>query len=726
MYAQIIIEYPVKSLDKMFTYMVPYELQEKLKVGMKVFVPFGSKNVNGFVLKITDEHDNNISVKEIIDIIDENFVLNDELLKIGKFMKEKTLCTLISAYQAMLPTSYKAKTQKRSYDAYNSFIKLNVSTDEVTSYIESNKRSVKQNELLNYLIDHESISKKEVSLSVFNSLLSKGLIKEKKEEKYRILAADVEDKKYNLTNQQQQVSDSVVLNKKDTYLLYGVTGSGKTEVYLDLIEKVIKEGKTAIVLTPEISLTMQIVKRFYARFKNRVAVFHSALSDGEKHDEYKKIIKKEVDVVVGTRSAIFTPLVNVGVIIIDEEHSDTYKQDNNPRYSAKDIANFRNEYHNCPLVLGSATPTLESMARASKGVYKLLTLENRVGSAGLPNVNIISMEEEMKKRNYIFSDFLTEKITEKISKDEQVILLLNRRGFSTYITCSSCGHSYKCPNCDITLTYHKTKNNLVCHYCGYFRKKDDLCPECHEDALSYLGLGTEKLEEYISSNFPLAKVLRMDQDTTSKKGAHDKIIESFKNKEYNILLGTQMISKGLDFKDVTLVGVINADASLNVPDYKANENTFALLNQVAGRAGRSVKKGEVVFQTFNANNYVLKCAALNDYMSFYKYEMQFRHKLSYPPYYYLVGIKFVSKDFELALLEAKKAVAYMKNNFSKNITVLGPTTAAILKHNNYYRFQVILKYKTPENLFSVLKELDIKYSANNKVDVQIDFNPNKI
>lgn len=724
MYAKVIIEYPVKSLDKTFTYLVPNSLQDLLKVGMKVNVPFGSKNVIGFVLEITNNNNDNFELKEITAIIDEKLILTKELISLGKYVQESTLCTLIASYQAMLPSAYKIHKKTNNYNLYNTYIELN--GDNYKTYLLNNKRKVKQIEILQNLESKHKILKKEISGTSLKTLLELGLVKETKEQKYRIDDFEYNDNRFTLTSDQQKCVSLVSLNNYATYLLYGVTGSGKTEVYLDLIATCLKNGKTAIMLAPEISLTMQIVKRFYARFASQVAVLHSALSEGEKHDEYLRIMNKEVRIVVGTRSAIFAPLENVGIIIIDEEHSDTYKQDNYPRYNAKDIADFRAKYNNAPLLLGSATPSLETMARALKGNYKLLTLPSRVGKSVLPKITLVNMESEYKKKNFVFSDLLKTKINERISNNEQTILLLNRRGFSTFISCSNCGYTYKCPNCDITLTYHLSSNNLMCHYCGYQIKMSDKCPNCNETSLNYLGMGTEKLETEIINTFEGAKVIRMDQDSTLRKGMHEKIIEDFKNHKYNILLGTSMISKGLDFADVTLVGVINADTTLNIPDYRSNENTFELLSQVAGRAGRREKQGEVIIQTFNPNNKVLKSVAENSYKTFYKEEMELRKILKYPPYYYLVGIKIVSESYNEALNNAKEAVIFLKKNLAKETIILGPTVSSILKYNNNYRFQIILKYRFDHNLIQTLKELDLNYNLKKNVGIEIDFNPMRI
>lgn len=728
MYAKVIIEYPVRSLDKTFTYKIPAHLQEILCIGMKVLVPFGAKVVNGFVLDIIDVLEENIELREIVDVVDKELILSEELLCVADFLVEETLCTKIAALQSMLPSSLKAGKKKQlNYAHYETYIKLNQGID-IEAYIRENKRCEKQLEIIEILEANEKVLKKEINTSSLKTLLNKGVVLEEKVQTYRLQNREEQKSDKILTPEQvkayEQIKES--LNQYKTFLLFGVTGSGKTEVYIKLIKEVIKKGKTALVMVPEISLTTQIATRFYKGFGADVAILHSSLSAGEKYDEYLKILREEVHVVVGTRSSVFAPLKNLGIIIIDEEDSPSYKQENTPKYNAKDVATFRCKYHNIPLVLGSATPLLETKARADKKVFELVSLKNRVGTATLPTIHIVDMENEMKKRNMIFSDLLQTKIKEKIAKKEQVILLLNRRGFSTFINCSNCGFVYKCPSCDITLTYHKTSGNLMCHYCGYTTKKSDVCPKCNEDALNYYGLGTEKLESEINKFFPSARVIRMDQDVTTKKGSHEKIIKAFKNEEYDILLGTQMVSKGLDFPKVSLVGVINADTSLNVPDFRSNETTFSLLSQVAGRAGRSETSGEVVIQTFNPDNYIMSCVKNNDYNAFYLYEMSFRRKLKYPPYYYLVGLKIIGKTYEVALTEAKKVKKYLDEHLKKETITLGPTTAAILKYKEEYRFQIIIKYQFDDSLKKVLKELESFYINNKECYLDIDFNPTRI
>ena len=645
-------------------------------------------------------------------------------MDVGKYLSNITLCNLITAYQTMLPSSLKIKSQKHNYDIYDEFIIIK-DINKVDDYIEQYKNRKKQIEVLNKL-KNGKLNKKDISSNIFKSLKDADLIEIEKVSKYRINKDNTSLVKKELTKEQENVFNSVDFSKHDTYLLYGITGSGKTEVYIKWIESVINSGKTAIMLVPEIGLTTQIAKRFYEAFGGDVAIFHSSLSEGEKYDEYLKILRGEVHVVVGTRSAVFVPLKNLGVIIIDEEDSGSYKQDNNPRYHARDIAIYRGKYNNIPVVLGSATPSLESKARADKGVYKLLKLTKRIGNAKLPNVYLVDMESEMKKRNTIFSEVLQEKIKDRLERHEQIILLLNRRGFSTFITCSNCGYTYKCPNCDITLTYHKSTNNLICHYCGYQKKRDEVCPKCAEDSLNYYGLGTEKLEETINSMYPGIRVVRMDQDTTRNKGTHEKIINDFKEYKYDLLLGTQMISKGLDFPKVSLVGVINADTTLNLPDYRSGENTYSLLSQVAGRAGRSDIPGEVIIQTFNPDNFCLNCVKENDYDKFYLGEMQFRKTLKYPPYYYMVGLKIIGKDYEKTLENAKKAKYYLTKNLSKDTIVLGPTTASILKFNNEYRMQIIIKYKFDDKLMNTLRELDNIFIGIKDSYLEIDFNPLRI
>ena len=490
---------------------------------------------------------------------------------------------------------------------------------------------------------------------------------------------------------------------------------------MTLIEEGIKRGKQSIVLVPEISLTPQTLARFEKRFGKRVAVFHSALSEGEKYDEYRRVARGEVNVIVGTRSAIFAPLKDISYIIMDEEHSDSYKQENSPRYDTKMVALERCKYHKAKLILGSATPTLESYARALKGVYHLVNLKERVGGRGLPKVEFVDMNKALATAKGHFSLELIKRIEETLRRGEQVILLLNRRGYSSVLSCKNCGYVMKCPNCDISLTYHKTNNMLRCHYCGYATNYPKVCPECKEEALRDLGVGTEKIEEEVKSLFGNSKVLRMDVDTTSKKNAHQKIIESFGKGEANILIGTQMVAKGLDFPNVTLVGVLNTDTSLMIPDFRSSEATFDLLSQVAGRSGRA-KEGLVVFQTYNKDHYAISCASNHDYLTFYKEEMAIRKMMKYPPYYYLVLVKISGKDENSCLKEAVRCEKVLKKYLDKTI-LLGPTKAMIFKKMNIYTYQIILKYQYQDNLYEILDKLLNYYATKKIVEVSVTFNP---
>jgi primosomal protein N' (replication factor Y) len=690
---------------------------------MKVLVPFGTKIINGFVTKIINEYQDAYELKEIDSIVDKYLCLNKEMIELGSYLQQRTLCTKIAAYQTMLPSSLKVNNNSKDLSKYLIYIELIDDIDKINNYINKYPNRKKQVEVLKQLQQDKKILKNTISSNICNILLEENLIKITKEQIYRLNKNTINETKVTLTNEQENAIDRIDLNNNKTYLIHGVTGSGKTEVYMQLIENTVKNNKTAILLVPEITLTTQIVNRFYDRFGNDVAIFHSALSDGEKFDEYLKILRGEVHIVVGTRSAIFTPINNLGLIILDEEHSENFKQDTTPRYHALDIADYRAKYHNIPLVLGSATPSLESMARAKKGVYELIEMKSRVGSSVLPKVEIVDMVEEIKKRNIIFSESLLNKLNERLENNEQSIILLNRRGYSTIITCKACGYKYSCPHCDITLTYHKTSNNLRCHYCGYAVYKKDNCPSCNEQAITDYGLGTEKLELELKKKLPNARIIRMDADTTRNKGSHEDIINRFKNHEYDILLGTQMISKGLDFPLVTLVGIINADTTLNIPDFRSGERTFALLSQVAGRAGRGDKKGEVILQTYNKDNFTLNCVAEHNYDKFYDYEMSNRHKLDYPPYFYITSIKIASRDYDIASKEIMKVKKYLEKNISNKSIILGPTPASMFKLNNVYRFQILIKYKVDPALQKTLRELDEIYMLNNKANIEIDNNP---
>ncbi len=717
MTVNVLVELSNRNIDKTFTYNVPKDLEKDIKKGVRVKVPFGKQKLEGFIIEIDNPLQDDL--KDILEVVDKEVVLTDELMQIGTFIKERTLCTLISAYQTMLPKALKAQNKTQINKSYIKEYSLLISKEEIDKLkLNDNQKNI-INEILNGNNTRDNLIK--VSLSSLNTLINKNIIKETLIEKYRL----DDGKTYNYPrfelNEEQKKAVNIVMNEKDqVYLLHGVTGSGKTEVYMEIIEEYIKDNKTAIVLVPEISLTPQMVERFKSRFNDTIAILHSRLSEGEKYDEYRKISKGLVKIVIGARSAVFAPLENLGIIIIDEEHTTTYKQESTPKYNAIDIAIERARIHNAKVLLGSATPSLESYSRTIANKYRLIELNKRANNKELPEVTIVDMNKEKKKGSY-FSKLLIDKINEKLALNEQIILLLNRRGYASFITCSSCGYVSKCPNCDVTLTYHKSSDMERCHYCGYATKRHEVCPECHEKSVKNLGVGTEKIEEELNKLFN-ARIVRMDFDTTSTKGAHEKIITAFKNHEYDILLGTQMIAKGLDFPLVTLVGVINADTSLMIPNFRSSEYTFDLLSQVAGRCGRSERTGTVIIQSFNPTHYAISLSKTQDYKLFFKNEMMIRRKLNYPPYCYIVSIKVIGSDYDYLKVESNVVANKLRDNL-KNSEILGPSIGSIFKVNNKYHFGITIKYKKEENLYSYLKKLLEFYQTNAKIKIDIDFNP---
>lgn len=719
MIIEVLVEIKMWKTDKTFSYHVPAHLEKEIEIGKRVIVPFQNRELEGFILKIGSSVD--YEVKDIIDVIDSDPVLNKELLELGTYIKKKTLCNLISAYQTMLPAALKAKKGRNINKKYLTYIVFNETKDI--------KLTPKQLEVLEYVKEKKKVLKSEIkSKSVLKVLLDYNILKEIIEEDYRLKDDDfkVQKKDITLTNDQANVVNKIKdnLNLFKPFLLHGVTGSGKTEVYMQAIEMVLKNKQNVIVLVPEISLTPQIVANFKMRFQDNIAILHSGLSNGEKYDEWRKIERKEVSIVIGARSAIFAPLDNLGLIVIDEEHSDSYKQENNPRYNTIEVALWRAKYHNCPLILGSATPSVESYVRAKKGIYTLLELKHRVNN-NLPKTYLINMQDSIKKGYKLLSKELIDAINRRLELNEQVIILLNRRGYSTNVTCHDCGHTIKCKYCDIPLVYHKSSNTMRCHYCGYAEGIPRKCPSCSSNNIDYFGLGTQKLEEEINKLFN-ARTIRMDVDTTSRKGAHAKIIKDFMEHKYDILVGTQMIAKGLDFPNVTLVGVVSGDASLNMPDFRAGERTYQLLNQIAGRSGRSSKIGEVYIQAFNTEHYSIVLAANNEYETFIKEELSIRKKLNYPPYYNLLLIKLSGKNEDYIVSESKKIENYLRKSLNSDIYVLGPSPAIMPKINNTYYYQIIIKYKNTNDITESILYIKEKYNKDTKVNVDLDFNPLRI
>jgi len=572
-----------------------------------------------------------------------------------------------------------------------------------------------------------------VSPAVIRTGEQKGWLKKSPVEVYRdpYATADIKPTKPLHLNDEQQVAvDQIVAAVQKpattTFLLEGVTGSGKTEVYLQSIAAALAQGKTALMLVPEISLTPQMVQRVKGRFGKAVAVLHSGLSSGEKYDEWRRIKRQEAQVVVGARSAVFAPLTNLGLIIMDEEHESSYKQDDAPRYHARQVALWRSQYHHCPVVLGSATPSLETRARAEKGVYQRLVLADRVNQRPLPKVSIIDMKAELQKHaESNFSQALLVALQDRLDRHEQSVLMLNRRGYSSFVLCRDCGFVLKCPNCDISLTLHMDTHSMKCHYCGHEEAIPRVCPNCHSRQIRYYGTGTEKVEEELRDLLPDARIIRMDNDTTRKKGAHARLLAQFGSGEADILIGTQMIAKGLDFPNVTLVGVLNADTALGLPDFRASERTFQLLTQVSGRAGRAEKSGHVYIQTFNPEHYAIRFAQHHDYEGFFKYEMRMRHQGGYPPYYFTVQITASDLDEAVAAKRMYQLLQWLKPRLATTTRILGPTPKPIARVNRRYYYQIVIKYKQEPQLAATLTTLlhETQTQQRQGLQIAIDVEP---
>lgn len=661
------------------------------------------------------------------------FIHWDEALKRGLvplLQKEATKGNVEVLYEV------KGKLNKKKLK----FIQPLLTNEELQEVISAAK-SARQIEVLNYFLLHQEpielrqlIADLNVSASVVKGLVQKKFLLEKAMEVYRDPYANREfpqTQPLPLTSAQQTAISPILQVIEDVlhqvFLLYGVTGSGKTEIYLQSIQEVLNKGKEAIVLVPEISLTPQMVNRFKGRFGDRVAVLHSGLSTGEKYDEWRKIQRKEVKVAVGARSAIFAPFENLGIIIIDEEHETSYKQEETPRYHARDVAIERARRYQCPVVLGSATPSLETFARAQKGVFQLLNLPIRMNNQALPAVEIVDMREELRSGNRsMFSTVLFEKLQERIAKKEQTVLFLNKRGHSSFVMCRDCGYVMNCPHCEISLTYHKSNQQMKCHYCGYEDRVPSICPECTSEHIRYFGTGTQKVEEELGKLLPEAHVIRMDVDTTSRKGSHERLLKEFEEGKADILLGTQMIAKGLDFPNITLVGVLSADTMLHLPDFRSSEKTFQLLTQVSGRAGRHELPGEVIIQTYTPEHYSIELAGKQDYDLFYNREMMMRKLHKYPPFYYIALITVSHQQLMVAVSATEKITSYVQSRVSEETVVLGPVASPIPRINDRYRYQCLIKYKREPELSTTLKKVLDQYqqaAITSGLQVAVDMNP---
>ena len=771
MIAEIIIDVKNKQVNRSFDYIIPTYFNDVIKIGTRVKISFGNTIRMGFVINIKEKSDSKRELKEIIDVIDPKRVLNEEFIDIAKYIAENNFAFYASALDAMIPTALKIKYQKiakvLNKDLLNDELKEifknrselivdNLPEDKrkiiykntsdnliLDTRISKNKnekydimvhlnndyiepKTIKQRGLCQYLEEiNEDIeldillSDSGYSKSIIDSLEEKGIISLYKREKEIVVEnVDIKPKRVTLNQSQKEVINSINLNKFDTYLLHGVTGSGKTEVYMKLIEDTIKNDKGAIMLVPEISLTPQITMLFRARFGNKIAILHSRLSISDKYNEWKKIINNDVKIVVGARSAIFAPINNLGIIIIDECHESSYRQTNNPKYDAKEIATLRAKKFNCPLLLGSATPDVCDYYYATNNEYKLLTLKERANGKRLNKALIVDMCEELKSgNNKVFSKKLQEEIIDTYHKHEQSILFLNRRGYSSFVMCRNCGESVKCPHCDASLTYHKRTNYLVCHYCGYKILNPSKCPSCGSDKIRFVGTGTEKILEEVNRILPDAKALRIDLDTVSKMSDYEAAYEAFKNHEADILIGTQMITKGLDFDDVTLVGVLNADIALSYPSFDASMVAFNLIEQVSGRCGRANKDGKIIIQTYSPKNFVIEAAANHNYEKFYNYEIQRRRLQQLPPFSSMIELMIESKDANIGFMEAKK-IAKKLNELSKDSKILGPAEAPLFKKNDIFRF-VITILAVEDSILEYIKNLYPMYQNDKNITLNI-------
>lgn len=732
-YAKIIIQSLSDKLDRFFTYLIPNEFMENIFLGSVVKVSFGNHNkiVFGFVFEILDENEllesDRKYLKNIKSIksVDDRFFLSNESLELIKYIKQKYLCSYYEAISLFIPSKFLDDASLKIKD----YIFLDTDVEVPNKFKKEPYTSI-----LKFVYENQNIYDKnelskmnKFSKSSISTLIKHGILKIKSKELSvaSFINCDNYEKKC-LNYEQKKVYNEIIEGEDKVFLVHGVTGSGKTELYLAIFEHFIKNGGDCIILVPEISLTPQMIERVKGRFNNDVVVYHSKLTVNERYTEWEKVISGKVKVAIGTRSALFLPFKNLSCIVIDEEHESTYKSESDPKYIVKDVAiEYSKLKDNLKVILGSATPSIESYYKAKINEYKLLEIKNRVNFRKFPKIEIINMKDELNQGNKsIFSKTLYSKINERIFKEEQTILFLNKRGFSSFVSCRSCGYVYKCKFCDITLTYHGASKYLMCHYCGYGEKNKNQCVKCGSNYVKYFGIGTEKVELLSKKFFPNARILRMDFDTTRKKNSYSEIYDKIKNKEVDIIIGTQMIAKGFDFENVTLVGVLAADLSMNIPDYKAYERTFQLLNQVSGRAGRGEKLGEVCIQTYDPDSYVIRHSRNNDYKSFYDEEIKIRKTLNYPPFTDILNVLFQSKDVKFYDEVIIYLYQKLKNEFSSMYQILGPSSCMISKINDYYRWQIIIKGKYDFEVYNKIKEMIYENLQNFKFEYKVSFDIN--
>ena len=741
MVAEVIIDTSVKSLNKTFDYEIPTDLSDKVIVGSRVFVPFGNqKNLEeGIVVKIKEMSE--YKVKEIKGLQKEQ--IKSEYISLAKWMSYRYFCNIAECLKLMLPPGRTAKdiTKRVNEKTVNCF-EINKSEDEIREALDKNLiRSEKQKNVLEYLLNNGKSTMSDIqlfndaSLAVVNSLVKKGFVRKEIEKVSRnpfVHKIGVKSVDLELTNEQQLAYNSI--KNSGEYLLYGITGSGKTEIYLQLIEKMLKQGKSSIMLVPEISLTPQTIDRFIARFgEEEIAVLHSKLSTGERFDEWNKIKDGKAKIIIGARSAIFAPAQNLGLIVIDEEHDESYQSEASPRYDSIEVAEYLCNKFNIPLVLGSATPSMREFYKAKMGKINLLTLSQRANNSTLPKVEIVDLRDELANGNKtMISCKLQEEIKKNIETKKQTILYFNRRGFSSFLMCQDCGHTFKCDRCDITLTYHKVENKLKCHYCGEEYQIPKECPQCGSKNIKYIGAGTQKLEEQIKEMFPMASTIRMDIDTVSKKNSHEIILDKFRQENINILIGTQMVVKGHHFPNVTLVGAIFADTSLNIGDFRANERTFQTLTQVAGRAGRGNDEGRVIIQTFNPENYAIQYSKTQNYDLFYSTEIGIRKQLKYPPFCDIIAIALTGNNEKNLVTFSKNIHMYLRDRVIKEkfgVLLYSPVQCPIYKIKDKYRMRILIKCLYDDRMHKLLNDMLEKFEKESKKfgsKVIIQVNPNNM
>lgn len=740
-YAGVIIDEAHPSLDKVYHYRIPAALLPDIQVGMRVEVPFGrKKRADGYVIALEASVPIPAQrIKTILQLADPYPVISEDLLQILPWMCREYHCLTIEALRCFVPAGLRAnlkeKTLRRVY--------LAPDTDPEAKAAALEGRGPKMAAILRILSEADGMTSAELcaqsgaSHSSLQSLEAKGLITIQVEETYRLpdTGAVSQTARPRLNADQKMAVDAVeqAIIQGGTLLIHGVTGSGKTEVYMQAVESVLARGRQAIVLVPEISLTPQTVGRFKGRFGEGLAVLHSALSLGERFDEWRRIKRGEVQIVVGARSAVFAPLKNIGMIIIDECHEDTYKSEVRPRYHAAEIARERCRVHGAPLLLGSATPALCDYYAAQTGQFRLITLHSRAEEQRMPAVEIVDMRQELMKGNRsIFSQALYAAMHRGLAAREQSILLLNRRGYARFVSCRSCGHVVTCTHCAVSLTYHADRSALMCHYCGHQAAYPALCPACGSRYIKHFGTGTQKVEETIAELFPTARILRMDMDTTTQKGSHHRMLDAFGSGAYDILLGTQMVAKGLDFPRVTLVGVIAADAALNLPDYRSSEKTFQLITQVAGRAGRSHLAGQVILQTYQPGHYAIQYAAKHDYTGFYEAERSIRERFQYPPYARILRVLLTAEHEKNLIQSAQNMVQWIKGEIAsdpvlkRGLIEAGAYSAPLERIQNKYRWHIILRMHPGEEIWAACHRLadtmlDTFYDPD--IGMALDMNP---